>query len=333
MDNSASKFLQTSYIKKLFDLGDLSHEEYRGIYSPQYNNTYINNRLNDQFTSGAEYYAKTYTNHAMYRNLLLEGFSIGGLNIDDVGAVLDIGSGAGNSVIPLIEICPTAKIIASDLSVELLRLLGNLISDKYSKNDVALVQLDAENLDFSPNSFDVVCGAAILHHLFCPEKTIIGAGKILKKGGVALFTEPMQSVNFIVRMLYSIILKDPRSQQLPERLQKYINLRIKFFDDRVAIDKSHPRFLKMDDKWMFPKRYLMDTAEKAGFSDFHIKPMGNPKARIRTKINSHMVVGFGIQMSELPDWIIDIIDEFDSQLPEYMAREDIIAESLIVLVK
>lgn len=50
--------------------------------------------------------------------------------------------------------------------------------------------MDAENLDFPDDSFDVVCGSGILHHLDL-ARSYAEIARVLKPGGTAVFTEPM----------------------------------------------------------------------------------------------------------------------------------------------
>ena len=50
--------------------------------------------------------------------------------------------------------------------------------------------MDAEALDFPSNSFDLICGAAILHHLDL-HKTLSELARTLAPGGTAVFLEPL----------------------------------------------------------------------------------------------------------------------------------------------
>lgn len=50
--------------------------------------------------------------------------------------------------------------------------------------------MDAEALEFPDNSFDLVCGVAILHHLDL-NKTLSEIARTLKPGGTAIFLEPL----------------------------------------------------------------------------------------------------------------------------------------------
>lgn len=56
--------------------------------------------------------------------------------------------------------------------------------------NVAFLVMNAEALDFDDNSFDVVCGTGILHHLDI-ENAFREITRILCAGGKAIFVEPM----------------------------------------------------------------------------------------------------------------------------------------------
>jgi SAM-dependent methyltransferase len=51
-------------------------------------------------------------------------------------------------------------------------------------------QMDAERLEFADNTFDTVCGVAILHHLDL-RKAFSGLARVLRPGGRAVFMEPL----------------------------------------------------------------------------------------------------------------------------------------------
>src|SRR5262249_7691600 len=50
--------------------------------------------------------------------------------------------------------------------------------------------MNGEDLRFEDNTFDVVCGSGILHHLDL-AKTLLEIGRVLKPGGRAVFIEPL----------------------------------------------------------------------------------------------------------------------------------------------
>jgi len=55
---------------------------------------------------------------------------------------------------------------------------------------VQFLNMDAENTDFADQSFDLICGTGILHHLDL-EKTYSELVRILKPDGRAVFLEPL----------------------------------------------------------------------------------------------------------------------------------------------
>ncbi len=97
------------------------------------------------------------------------------------------------------------------------------------------------------------------------------------------------------------------------------------------MDKSDPKYLKMDDKWMFPKSYFEDLAERFGFSRCLVEPIGSPDARVETKMRVHMK-GYGKSYEHLPNWFREMVAEFDANLPPAM-QADIMGDAIIVFVK
>lgn len=69
------------------------------------------------------------------------------------------------------------------------------------------MQLNAEELIFESGEIDLVVGGAILHHLFDPSKTLKEAYKVLKPGGYAIFYEPFEAGNQIVKLIFERILE------------------------------------------------------------------------------------------------------------------------------
>ena len=69
-------------------------------------------------------------------------------------------------------------------------------SDNQNLVDVEFKVMDAENLTFEDNSFDIVYGNGILHHLDL-EHIYTELNRILRPGGTALFIEPMGHNAFI----------------------------------------------------------------------------------------------------------------------------------------
>jgi len=98
--------------------------------------------------------------------------------------LLEVGSGTG---IFTKEFCKNGfSVTGIDISKELL----DKARERYSNyKNLKLEVADVEDMKFSDESFDAVCGICVLHHLdIVPSLKEIY--RVLKKGGVVLFSEP-----------------------------------------------------------------------------------------------------------------------------------------------
>lgn len=96
--------------------------------------------------------------------------------------VLEIGCGTGLFTRKVFDLSG-AHIIATDLSQDLLT-----IAKEKSPSTEFLID-DAMNMSFPDNSFDVVFGSSILHHLEM-ERSLKEILRVMKKGGRMVFAEP-----------------------------------------------------------------------------------------------------------------------------------------------
>jgi len=98
--------------------------------------------------------------------------------------VLEYGCGDSRSFLAL---APVAKSVdAIDISDEV---IGRLRSENVHDN-VSLHAMDAMNMTFPDDSFDLVFGAGIIHHLET-ETAAREVARVLRRGGRAVFWEPL----------------------------------------------------------------------------------------------------------------------------------------------
>jgi ubiquinone/menaquinone biosynthesis C-methylase UbiE len=97
--------------------------------------------------------------------------------------VLEIGCGTGLFSRKVQELTG-ADIFATDLSDELLHL-----AKQHGTKGVTYLKDDAMRMQFADNSFDVVFGSSILHHLNF-EASLAEIYRVLKPGGKMVFAEP-----------------------------------------------------------------------------------------------------------------------------------------------
>ncbi len=96
--------------------------------------------------------------------------------------VLEIGCGTGLFTRKFYK-ATKADITAIDISEELLQEARKLLPEANFKIE------DAMNLSFSENSFDVVFGSSVLHHLEF-DAALKEISRVLKPGGRMIFAEP-----------------------------------------------------------------------------------------------------------------------------------------------
>lgn len=97
--------------------------------------------------------------------------------------ILEIGCGDGEFTKRLIHL--NSKIIATDLTPSVVAKGRKTIKGK----NIKFMVDNAEKMQFKNNSFDIVCGVSILHHID-REKTLKEVFRVLKPGGQLFFTEP-----------------------------------------------------------------------------------------------------------------------------------------------
>ncbi len=101
--------------------------------------------------------------------------------------ILEIGSGGGSNVL---ELCSHgAQVTGIDLSDAAVELARTHAKNGNFRNATYLA-MDAEYLDFPDDSFDIVCGGAILHHLRL-ERALPHIARVIAPGGYGLFLEPL----------------------------------------------------------------------------------------------------------------------------------------------
>jgi ubiquinone/menaquinone biosynthesis C-methylase UbiE len=113
--------------------------------------------------------------------------------------VLELG--CYNSIVPFLLTEKSAKVIAIDSS-------KSVIAKRPFLKNPSFVLMNAEQLDFPDNSFDLVYGAGILRYLDL-KKALPEIARVLKPNGKAIFFETL-SINpiiFFTRSLSNVLFK------------------------------------------------------------------------------------------------------------------------------
>jgi SAM-dependent methyltransferase len=98
--------------------------------------------------------------------------------------VLDYGCGTAWFSVPLLGLRPK-RLVGIDISQ---KAVEQAIQNSGGKGEFLV--MDAHKLDFPDNTFDLIFGRAILHHLEFPI-AVQEVRRVLKKGGHAAFSEPL----------------------------------------------------------------------------------------------------------------------------------------------
>lgn len=101
--------------------------------------------------------------------------------------LLDFGSGPGDNALRFAKI--GYEVEGFDISEGNVSIAKRLFN-KYQMEGNFQVS-SAENLPFPDETFDVIAGVDILHHVDI-EKSLLECRRVLKKGGVAYFREPLE---------------------------------------------------------------------------------------------------------------------------------------------
>jgi SAM-dependent methyltransferase len=101
------------------------------------------------------------------------------------GDALEIGAGTGYFTLNLLQLGVIERATAADISPGMLAELAST-ADQLGL-DVRTVELDAEQLPFADESFELAFGHAVLHHIPDPERAFAELCRVLRPGGTIAF--------------------------------------------------------------------------------------------------------------------------------------------------
>jgi ubiquinone/menaquinone biosynthesis C-methylase UbiE len=111
--------------------------------------------------------------------------ALGGWPSDPFGDALEIGAGTGYFCLNLLQLDAIERATATDISPGMLKTLGE--NAKRLGLNVKTVETDAEHLPFEDESFDLVFGHAVLHHIPDLERGFAEFRRVLRPGGTLAF--------------------------------------------------------------------------------------------------------------------------------------------------
>jgi SAM-dependent methyltransferase len=111
--------------------------------------------------------------------------ALGGWPAAPLGDALEIGTGTGYFSLNLMQMGLFERLVATDISAGMLEVMARTASGLGL--DVDTVRTEAETLPFDDQSFDLVLGHAVLHHIPDLPRAFREFGRVLRPGGRVLF--------------------------------------------------------------------------------------------------------------------------------------------------
>jgi ubiquinone/menaquinone biosynthesis C-methylase UbiE len=112
--------------------------------------------------------------------------ALGGLEGRRFGDALEIGSGTGYFSLNLVQLGVIERLTATDISPGMLNRLA-ATAEALGIADVTTVATEAEELPFEDESFDLVFGHAVLHHIPDLDRAFAEFRRVLRPGGMIAF--------------------------------------------------------------------------------------------------------------------------------------------------
>jgi ubiquinone/menaquinone biosynthesis C-methylase UbiE len=112
--------------------------------------------------------------------------ALGGLKGRSFGDALEIGSGTGYFSLNLVQLGAIERLTATDISPGMLQRLA-ATAEALGIENVSTVATEAETLPFEDESFDLVLGHAVLHHIPDLDKAFAEFRRVLRPGGTIAF--------------------------------------------------------------------------------------------------------------------------------------------------
>ncbi len=317
-------YLQSKFKQVLYPLAE--EPAFHGIYALK--SGYLNSSLvgvTDQFLEHAGDYDAKYFNYDHSRKLVQAGLERARPTPANP-EVLDVGSGSGNSVLPILDMFGDARVVATDISPQLLVLLRNNLARRPDRMErCGLVCGDALEARLHENSFDIAIGAAILHHLLDPPSAIRQICSAVRPGGCALFFEPFEIGAGMLRLIYERMLAETAlkiTDEVTDLLQRIVT------DIRVRSGPDKTIFPQLDDKWLFTRSFFEEQARANGVS-VTVFPLHTAKDAFRKQTLNYLQIVLGAGESLLPTQAWDMIRYYDEAFSEELKSEMLIEGGIV----
>jgi ubiquinone/menaquinone biosynthesis C-methylase UbiE len=188
--------------------------------------------------------------------------ALGGLEGRSFGDALEIGSGTGYFSLNLVQLGVIERLTATDISPGMLKRLSNTAA-ALGLDRVTTVATEAETLPFADESFDLVFGHAVLHHIPDLDRAFAEFRRVLRPGGVIAFAgEPSRYGDMLAALPKRTgMLVAPAWRRLIGARQRAV----------AEADQSHGHALESEvDVHAFSPADLRRLLREGGFENRHV---------------------------------------------------------------
>jgi ubiquinone/menaquinone biosynthesis C-methylase UbiE len=243
--------------------------------------------------------------------------------------ILDVGSGSGNSVFALAHLFPNTHIVASDLSPDMVAIMCRRAEQRGVDDRVTAIVADASRLEPSPGSFDMIIGSSMLHHLLDPFAALGRLLAGLHPGGLAVFYEPFQAGNLIMRQcLGEIWRRAPYHGDIGPDLVEFIRVLILGLDLMLEEPRVHPILSSLDDKWIFTRKQMNEAALHCGLPAPIISSTNATERTWEDRLSALLRAGMGRE-HDWPAWVTEVLSSADRHVSPAL-REELLMEGEVI---
>jgi len=147
----------------------------------------FHDKIFSQHSHGPSHYSLNPTFHIFLKMMELLG---------DIKGKKILECGCGNGWVTAELAYAGGSVHAFDISSEAVKSTKDFLARKNLGKDCLIEVKSAESIDYQDNTYDIVLGFAILHHLDL-DKTIPEIHRVLKPSGIAIFAEPLEGNPFL----------------------------------------------------------------------------------------------------------------------------------------
>ena len=299
--------LSALFLHPLIDLGTVEDQAFKRVLTPEPEVGQPKLGVDEVFLGQAESYYEKFQSFDYWRSLI--STAVKRLGLPEPEIVVEFGCGFGNSTLPVLDLFPRSKVVATDISPNLLAILRGLLDSRSLGDRCLPVAMDAQKPYIREGVADLVLGSAILHHLTKPGAFVQQAMRLLKPGGAALFFEPMEAGYALLREACLLAaaegvrrgegseITDIARSVADGLLPQLRRQRIPGWEDR-------------NDKWAFPRSVLAEIADAAN-ADLVVYPINNLEAPFRSHIAYVVEAASGRARETIPDWFYASFDHLD----------------------